>query len=132
MNLNPNLDLELKALELKTEKIERTLEVVRDLLLTPPRESDNQPEFYTVEDCWKLKGAAALNTYKSNRFLLPGCGNKKYEVYICGRLAFPRNEVLRWAKTCDSEYLDYARECGVTVIPEKYMRLIEKAKERAS
>lgn len=87
-------------------------------------------EFYTVEDCAEMKSGAALNTYKTNRFLLPGCGNPRYSAYIAGRLCFPREEVMKWLRISDAEYLDYAKECGVTVVPEKYLRLSQKAKEK--
>ena len=57
-----------------------------------------------------LKGGAALNTYKCNRFLLPGCGNPKFSVFIAGRLAFPRNEVMKWLKISDADYIEYSKE----------------------
>lgn len=74
-----------------------------------------------------MKGGAALSTLKQCRFLLPGCGNPKYARYVGGRLCFPRSEVMKWVKVTDAEYLDYAKECGVTIMPEKILRLSAKA-----
>jgi hypothetical protein len=37
---------------------------------------------------------------------------------------------MKWLKISDAEYLDYAKECGVSVVPEKYLRLSQKAKEK--
>lgn len=34
---------------------------------------------------------------------------------------------MKWVKISDAEYLDYAKECGVSVVPEKYIRMAKKA-----
>ena len=125
-----NFDLELKSIQLQNEKLLREMEVLHQLLEAVQPQSETQKEYYTVEDCAEMKSGAALNTYKTNRFLLPGCGNPRYSAYIAGRLCFPREEVMKWLKISDAEYLDYAKECGVTVVPEKYLRLSQKAKEK--
>ena len=125
-----NFDLELKSIQLQNEKLLREMEVLHHLLEAVQPQSETQKEYYTVEDCAEMKSGAALNTYKTNRFLLPGCGNPRYSAYIAGRLCFPREEVMKWLKISDAEYLDYAKECGVTVVPEKYLRLSQKAKEK--
>jgi hypothetical protein len=75
-------------------------------------------------------GKRDLNTLKTNAFLRVGCGNSRYSRYIGGRLCFPKDEVFRWLKITDGpEYLEYAKSCGITVIPEKYLRLAQKAKQ---
>ncbi len=125
-----NFDLELKSIQLQNERLLRELAEVHKILELPSEQNKTVKEFYTVEECAELKGGAALNTYKSNRFMLPGCGNPKYSVFILGRLAFPHDVVMRWLKVSDSEYLDYAKECGVTVVPEKYIRLAQKARQK--
>lgn len=125
-----NFDLELKSIQLQNERLLREMEVLHQLLEAVQPQSETQKEYYTVEDCAELKSGAALNTYKTNRFLLPGCGNPRYSAYIAGRLCFPREEVMKWIKISDAEYLEYAKECGVTVVPEKYLRLSQKAKEK--
>ena len=125
-----NFDLELKAIQLQNERLLRELAEVHKMLEIPAQQPLYSKEYYTVEDCAELKGGAALNTYKANRFLLPGCGNPKFSVFIAGRLAFPKEEVLRWLKISDANYLEYAKECGVTVVPEKYIRLAQKARQK--
>lgn len=125
-----NFDLELKTLQLQNERLLREMEVLHKMLESVQPQTETQKEYYTVEDCAEIKSGAALNTYKTNRFLLPGCGNPRYSAYIAGRLCFPREEVMKWLKISDAEYLDYAKECGVTVVPEKYLRLSQKAKEK--
>lgn len=123
-------DLEIQELKLQNERLLREIAEVHKMLQFPKENETTCKEFYTIEDCAELKGGAALNTFKSNRFLLPGCGNPKYSVFIAGRLAFPKEEVMRWLRISDADYLEYAKECGVTVVPEKYIRLALKAKKK--
>lgn len=122
-----NFDLELKQIQLQNEKLYRELAEIQKILAKPEEKVVFEKEFYTIEDCAGLKGGAALNTYKCNRFLLPGCGNPKYSVFIAGRLCFHREEVMKWIRISDAEYLEYAKECGVSVVPEKYIRMAKKA-----
>lgn len=125
-----NLDLDLKQIQLQNERLWLELVKVHKILESAEKKMSQNKEFYTVDDCAELKGGAALNTYRCNRFMLPGCGNPKYSVYILGRLAFPHDVVMRWIKVTDSEYLEYAKECGVAVVPEKYIRLAKKAQQK--
>ena len=79
-----------------------------------------------------MKGGCSLNTLKANAFLRVGCGNPKYSRFIGGRLCFPKDEVFRWLKITDGpEYLEYAKSCGIKIIPEKYLRLSQKARRSA-
>ncbi len=124
-----NFDLELKQIQLQNERLLRELAEVHKLLESPEENKIPIKEFYTLEECWQMKGGCSLNTLKANAFLRVGCGNPKYSRYIGGRLCFPKDEVFRWAKICDGpEYISYAKSCGVTIIPEKYIRLSQKAK----
>lgn len=123
-----NFDLELKEIQLQNEKLIRELAEVHRLLNSVQPQNEKTKEFYTVEECAIMKGGAALNTFKSNRLLLPGAGNPKYSSYIGGRLCFARAVVDEWLGITDAEYIDYAKRCGITVIPEKYARLAQKAK----
>ena len=125
-----NLDLELRSIQIQNERLLRELAEVHKMLEKPEQQPMYSKEYYTIEDCAGMKGGAALNTFKANRFLLPGCGNPKFSVFIAGRLAFPKEEVMKWLKVSDADYLEYAKECGVTTIPEKYVRLSQKAKQR--
>ena len=129
--MQTNFDLELKTIQLQNEKLLRELSEVHKLLETPAEKAEVSKEYYTVQECAEMKGAASVSSYKSNRFMLPGAGNPKFCVYILGRLAFPAAVVQRWLAVDDSEYLDYAmNECGVTVIPEKYKQMAQKAKQK--
>lgn len=123
-------DLDLKEIQIQQEKMLRGVEEILEILKSADPKADATKEYYTIEECAAMKGGAALNTYKTSRFMLPGCGNPKYSVTILGRLAFPRDEVLKWLKVTDADYLGYARECGVPVVPEKYRRMAEKAMEK--
>lgn len=125
-----DFDLELKQIQLQNERLFRELEEIQKTLSTPSENVAYEKQFYTIEDCAGLKGGAALNTFKCNRFLLPGCGNPKFSAYIAGRLCFPRDEVMKWLKVTDSGYLEYAKECGITVVPEKYISLVKKARNK--
>lgn len=125
-----NFDLEFQALQLQNEMLRRDIAEVHKMLEHPIQKTLYSKEYYTVEDCAEMKGGAALNTYKANRFLLPGCGNPKFAVFICGRLSFPKQEVLKWLRFSDANYLDYAKECGVTVVPDKYLRMFQKARQK--
>ena len=127
-----NFDLELKEIQLQNEKLIRELEEVHRLLNSVQPQTENQKAFLTIEECAIMKGGAALNTYKANRLLLPGAGNPKYASYIGGRLCFHREVVLEWLHVTDADYVEYARRCGITIIPEKYARLAKKAKAQRS
>lgn len=127
-----NFDLELQHIQLQNEKAVRKLGEIHTILKQMQNEKSYEKEFYTIEECAKLKGGAALNTYKANRFLLPGCGNPRYSVFIAGRLCFPKDEVIRWLKVSDENYLDYAASCGIHTVPEKYLRLSQKARAKST
>ena len=129
--MSQNYDLDLQLIQNQNERLIRQVAELHRMLESPKEKTIATKEFFTVEDCAELTGGAALNTYKCNRFLLPGCGNPKFSVFIAGRLAFPRNEVMKWLKISDADYIEYAKECGVTVVPEKYIKLATKAQQRA-
>ena len=38
---------------------------------------------------------------------------------------------MKWLKISDVDYIEYAKECGDTVVPEKYIKLAKKAQQRA-
>jgi len=118
----------LKEIQLQNEKLIRELAEVHKLLETVVPQSKNEKEFFNVEECARMKGGAALNTYKASaRWLLPGAGNPQYASYIGGRLCFARAVVDEWLHVTDADYPDYARRCGITIIPEKYARIVQKA-----
>lgn len=125
-----NMDLDIKELQIMITKLQRSVDEVLDILMNKKENTDEEKEFYTVAECAAMKGGAALATFKSNRFLLPGCGNSKYEAYIGGRLCFPKDEVKRWLKVTDGDYGEYAESCGL-ILPDKGQKLIKKAKSKA-
>lgn len=125
-----NLNFELKVLQVQSERMQQELNEIHELLGSVVTRRDESKEYYTVEECAITKGGAALNTFKTNRFLLPGCGNPRYAVYIGGRLCFRKEDVIKWLRVTDADYIDYAKECGVTAVPEKYQRLALKAKQK--
>lgn len=123
-----NIDLEIKEIQLQNEKVDRRLSVMQKLIEELAANPAVEKAYYNVEECAQMKGAASVLSYKGNRFMLPGCGNPRFAVHILGRLAFPADIVKRWLEITDEEYLDYARnECGISIIPEKYLRLAKKA-----
>ena len=125
-----NLDLELKEIQLQNEKLIRELAEVHKMVEAVIPHKENQKEFYTIEECAELKGGAALNTYKANRLLLPGAGNPLYTSYIGGRLCFARDVVMEWLHVTDADYEEYAHRCGVSVLPDKFVMLSKKAKDK--
>lgn len=124
-----NLDLEVKELQLQNQKLIRAMDEIQKLLSEKKSDTEFETkEFYTLEETWRIKGGCSLNTLKANPFLRVGCGNPKYARYIGGRLCFTRSDTMVWANICDGpEYIEYAKKCGITVIPEKYLRLAKKA-----
>ena len=59
-----NFDLELKTIQLQNEKLLRELEEVQKKLEAVQPQTENVKEFYTLEECWQLKGGCSLNTLK--------------------------------------------------------------------
>lgn len=123
-------DLELMEIHLQNEKLARSINELQSMLLT--KSETLNKEFYTLEECANLKGGAKTSTFLTARFMLPGCGMKQFEYYICGRLSFKKEDVLNWLVVDDKSYREYAKACGVKVIPEKYLKLIEKAERRGA
>ncbi len=62
-------------------------------------------EWYNDEQCWALKGAYSLSTYRSNRFLQ--CKGGIPDDYVGGRKAWSRESVMEWVKIPDSELPAY-------------------------
>jgi len=66
-----NFDLELQHIQLQNEKAVRKLGEIHTILKQMQNKKSYEKEFYTIEECAKLKGGAALNTYKANGFCFP-------------------------------------------------------------
>lgn len=127
-----NFDLELKQIQLQNEKLIREVAEVHKMIATVTPQPEIQKEFYNVDECAQMKGGCSILTYKQNRTLLPGAGNPKYASYVGGRLCFSRDLVVEWLNVTDDAYPEYARKYGVTLLPEKFMRLAQKAKNQRS
>ncbi len=127
--MNKEIDLDFQELKIQNERILRTLEKMVEVKIRSETKNSVEQEFYTIEDCARLKSGASLSTYKNNRFWLPGCGNKEYEYHIAGRIAFKKEEVEIWKNTPDEAYLEYARSRGVTTIPDRYLRILKEVKK---
>lgn len=130
--MSDDLEIEVKELQLQNLKMIRKLDAIEKHLESLSKQDESScitKEYLTLEETWQLKGGCSLNTLKSQPFLRVGCGSPKFVRYIGGRLCYARSDVLVWANICDGpEYIEYAKNtCGITVIPEKYLRLAEKA-----
>lgn len=130
--MNNNYYLDLVMIQRQNEMLIHQVDELHRMLESPEEKTIATKEFYTLEECWQMKGGCSLNTLKANAFLRVGCGNPKYSRFIGGRLCFPKDEVFRWLKITDGpEYLEYAKSCGIKIIPEKYLRLSQKARRSA-
>ena len=130
MNINQLIDLDIEELRIQNERIMRILEdIYKKTTSNTQTEDALGQEYYTIEDCAKLKAGASISTYRNNRFWLPGCGNKEYEYHIAGRTCFHRSEVIIWLHTSDEIYKEYAYSRGITVIPQKYLKILEGGKK---
>ncbi len=83
-------DLERRELRLQVEWLKDGIAAIRNKLDNPHMNDVWIKEYYTIEECAERKGGCALQTLKSQRWLLPGCGNPKFSAYVGGRLCFPR------------------------------------------
>jgi hypothetical protein len=66
------------------------------------------PEWLTLEQAVKLKGGAALNTYRCKPNLQPCCGNN-YKI-IGGRRCWRREDIIMWLNISDEELEAYKRK----------------------
>lgn len=78
--------------------------------------TEHLPEFITLEQAAKLKGGAALNTYKTRIHLQP-CGGT-HSVRVGGRKCWKKADVLEWLTVDDTQLETYLRRFGRTV--QKY------------
>jgi hypothetical protein len=75
------------------------------------------PEWISIQDAAKIKGGAALDTYKTQYWLQPCCGLKSRRVG--GRKVWHRDNVVEWLSISDDKLWEYAEKQGAK-IPEKY------------
>jgi hypothetical protein len=104
-----SLDLKLSQLIIDINTKEKDAEkesLLRDL-----------PEWVNLQLAAKKKGAAALDTFKTQYWLQPCCGLKSKRVG--GRKAWRRDDVIEWLEISDDKLWDYAQKMGAS-IPSKY------------
>jgi hypothetical protein len=78
------------------------------------------PEWVTLQQAAKYKGAAAFDTYKTQYWLQPCCGLNSRK--IGGRKAWRRDDVIEWLSVTDELLWEYAVRKGVS-IPDKYEKI---------
>ena len=96
--------MNLEIPEIKT--IVETLEEIKTRLEKPVLEKS----WYTVEECWKLKGGGALSTFQTNKKYQ--CKGGIPDGYVAGRKVWSRESVIEWLQITDDkipEYLESVR-----------------------
>lgn len=89
------------------------VEAVEKLPKQQPPQTEQIPEFITLELAAKLKGGASFSTYKSRYYLQPCAGTNS--VKVGGRKCWRKQDVFDWLEVDDSRLNDYAAKFGVTV-----------------
>lgn len=90
-------------MEIRLAEIDELLKEIRDvkaLVLQPSLTK----EWYTDEDCWRLKGGGSLATYRSNRY--HQCKGGVPDGYVGGRKVWSKASVMEWLPLTDGEQLD--------------------------
>lgn len=82
-------------------EIFKSLEEIKLRLNEPTLEK----EWYTAEECWKLKGGGALSTFKTNRKYQCKCGRP--DGYVGGRKVWNRKSVIEWLSVTDENLPEY-------------------------
>lgn len=92
--------MELEIPEIK--EILFKLESLENIIKTP---SMIVGEWFNDEQCWKLKGGMALNTYRTNRFYQ--CKGGIPDAYVGGRKVWSRDSVFEWLPLSDDKLEEY-------------------------
>jgi hypothetical protein len=114
--MNAVENLQLQALDLKLSQLiidinakeheEERKKLLREL-----------PEWVNLPMAAAKKGAAAIDTYKTQYWLQPCCGLKSMRVG--GRKSWHRDDVIEWLSVTDDKLWEYAQKIGAS-IPSKY------------
>lgn len=94
-------------MELEIPEIKEIKALIADMkksILTGSAEELSQ-KWYNDEQCWRLKGGLALNTYRKNRFFQ--CKGGIPDGYVGGRKVWSRESVIEWLPLTDSELEEY-------------------------
>ena len=96
-------------MELEIPEIKIILNELTELKNTIKKENNSLNQFwYNDEQCWKLKGGMALNTYRTNRFYQVKGGIP--DGYVGGRKVWSRESVLEWLPLSDDELEVYHKK----------------------
>lgn len=76
------------------------------------------PMWLNNEQCWKLKGGMAFNTYKSNRFYQ--CKGGIPDAKVGGRNVWHRDSVIEWLNIPDSELKEYHIKYKTGITSDRY------------
>lgn len=87
------------------EEIQRLLNIQLNELQKLVTHSAEMPEWLNDEQCWKLKGGMALNTYRSNRYYQ--CKGGIPDGYVGGRKVWNKASVTEWLPLTDDQLPDY-------------------------
>jgi hypothetical protein len=109
----------LQSLDMKVSQL---LLDIKDAQKTEDRKTlyETLPEWVTLQQAAKIKGGAALDTYKTQYWLQPCCGLKSRK--LGGRKVWLREDVLDWLSITDDQLWDYANRVGAS-IPGKYEKI---------
>lgn len=65
-------------------------------------------EWYNDEQCWRLKGGMALNTFRNNRYYQVKGGVP--DAKVGGRKVWSRESVIEWLKLTDDQMAAYHKK----------------------
>jgi len=116
--MNAEEKMILQGFKISIETLELSIQGLKAAALAG-RNSDEIPEWVTLEKAAALKGGPALATYQTRLFLQPCCG-LNYKL-VGGRKCWHRDQVARWLGIDDSALKDYALEWKVS-LPEIYKK----------
>lgn len=94
-------------MNLEIPEIKQIVDSLNELkeTLSAKKEPDVTSEWYNDEQCWKLKGGMALNTYRSNRYYQ--CKGGIPDAYVGGRKVWNRKSVMEWLPLTDVQLDEY-------------------------
>lgn len=95
------MNLELITKEEVTSLLGEQLAEIKKLLT----DKTDIPQWLNDEQCWKLKGGCALNTFRNNRFYQPKGGIP--DGMVGGRKVWSKETVIEWLPLTDDQLPEY-------------------------
>lgn len=96
------MNIELITTEELRKVLQEHLEAVSKIIV---HTNEELPEWLNDEQCWKLKGGMALNTYRSNRYYQ--CKGGIPDGYVGGRKVWNKETVMEWLPLTDDQLPEY-------------------------